>query len=128
MSDEIRLILRVGLAGVGLWYLVSVLRRRRLGNHEVVGSGPAPRTAAPSSGNPSKTSARDPLVLAAWWESVRTWSTRIAIGLFALMGVLLALAAPVSIIEAVLIGMGISMAVYLVASLASGWYEGRSQL
>jgi hypothetical protein len=126
MSEEIRLIIRAALAGVGLWYLMSVLRRRRPTNHEVVATRPAASTPPQTSGTPV-TTVRDPLVLAARWESVRTWSTRIAIGLFALVAVFLALAAPVSIIGALLIGVGISMAVYLVASAASGWYEGRSQ-
>ena len=124
MSEEIRLIIRAALAGVGLWYLVSVLRRRRPTNHKVVATRPAASTPPQTSGTPV---GPESTLLAARWESVRTWSVRSGIGLLALVAVFLALAAPVSIIGALLIGVGISMAVYLVASAASGWYEGRSQ-
>ena len=126
MNEWVVLLIRVALAVVGISYLLTVLRRRRGASNGLASATRTPRIA--TLGSNKQSTARDPRVLAARWESVRTWSTRIAVGCFVLLAILLALAAPLSFIEFVLIAIGVSMTVYLISSMASGWYEGKSQL
>lgn len=61
------------------------------------------------------------------WERIRTWSVRVGIFWLASVFFLIALSAPVSFIRTFLIGLGLTIAVYLYASAASGWYEGKSE-
>jgi len=127
MSDEIGLLLRIALAVLGLWYAGSVIRRRRFVVRDVVKPDPRlPTATAPPKAVSSVGSARDPSVVAARWEEVRMWAARIAIGILAAMVMSVLFGTPVWLTEALLIGIGLSLAVYLVSSVVSGWYEGRS--
>jgi hypothetical protein len=59
------------------------------------------------------------------WEHIRTWIARIVLALFVLTVMSLAIAAPVWIITALLVVIGILLLAHLVTSAIVGWHEGR---
>jgi hypothetical protein len=126
MNEEAGLLLRGGLAALGLWYALSVLRRRRLIARDSQNPPHSRSDGDKALRASSSRSPRDPDAVAARWEELRTWAARVAIGLLIAMGGSVLLATPYWLTAGLLGGIGVSVAVYLVSSVASGWYEGKA--
>ena len=126
MSETALLVLRVALAMVGVAVALSLLRRRADPHHRqkgptiVPGSGGTPRIVT--------TTAPQPAELAARWERIRVIAVRTALGFFALVVISVVIGAPVDLTTLLVIGVGASIVAYWIASLLSGWYEGKASM
>jgi hypothetical protein len=103
-------LLRLAVACVGLWYVVTVIRRRR-------------HRAATESGALEGNALKGQR-----WEGLRRKSLTTAFALIVPMAASALLGGPIWLTTALLIGVGLGAGLYLIASAAAGWFEGKDSL